>query len=477
MAQATIPPGSPDEGPGKGKTFFEYAKVAADTSNFDYAIDMYIEGLNREPCNVAEHEKLYNVSLTRKVKGGKPAGGLMGPKLPYKGKTPKDQMLNAEWLLSKDPGHIPSMMTIMRTAKTADYPEVVKFMGPIVLHANRTSKTPKKDIYIEIATIYEEVKDFRKASEAVMAAQQMDPDDMELDSWLKNLAANETIGKGKYGEAEKDWKESIKDIEQTNELLQQENLVKSLDFKHSQIEKTRADYERNPTELQVITKYVKALIATEEDAYENIAIDVLHRAHTQTQTYRYKFQLGEIKIIQLKRKVRGLIEAYKANPGAKDKEAELKKALEEQIAFEVTEYKERTDNFPTDMHILFEYGSRLFKIRRYEDAISALQVAQNSPKYRPDALHYLGLSFMHQGMKPEAMETLKRAVDEYEFSEMGDRKSKDFHYDLARAYEENGRAPEAMQIYSKIAQWDINFKDVRVRLAALRQQVAGPART
>jgi tetratricopeptide (TPR) repeat protein len=468
MASNAIPPGSSDEGPGKGQAFFDRAKVVAETGNFDYAIDMIIEGLNREPENVGELERLYNVSLTRKVKGGKPAGGLLGAKGPYKGKTPKEQMLNAIFVLAKDPGHIPSMMTILKSAQAAKYIEVVKFFGPIATHANRTSKTPKKDIYIDLATVYEEVGDFTRAQEAVHYAMQLDKDDMTLESWLKNLAANQTIKKGKYGEEDKGFKESLKDTEETKKLLQEENLVKSDDYKATLIETTRADYEKNPTEMQVISKYVKALVNSEQEVNENLAIEVLQKAYVETKTYRYKFQLGEIRLRQHARAARQLREAFKANPTDKELSAKLEKSLKDLLAFELSEYKERTENFPTDMPMLFEYGKRLYMSHRYEEAIAALQVAQNNAKYRAEALHILGKAFMQQNMKHEAMETLKKATEEYEFAESGDGRSKEFFYQLAIAYEDNGRGPEAMQIYSKIAQWDIGYKDVRVRLANLR---------
>jgi tetratricopeptide (TPR) repeat protein len=478
MASVAIPTGSPEEAPGKGKAFFDRAKTVAETGNFDYAIDMILEGLNREPENVGELERLYNVSLTRKVKGGKAAGGLLGAKGPYKGKTPKEQMLNAIFLVAKDPGNIPSMMTILKTAQAAKYFEVIKFFGPIALHANKTSKTPKKDTYIELAKVYEETGDYVRAQEAVHHAMRMDKNDMTLESWLKNLAANQTIKKGKYGEEDKGFKESLKDTEETKKLLQEENLVKSEDYKATLIETTRADYEKNPTEMQVISKYVKALVNSEQEANENIAIEVLQKAFVETRTYRYKFQLGEIRLRQHARAARQLREAFKANPTDKELSANLEKALKELLAYELAEYKERTENFPTDMAMLYEYGKRLFMSHRYEEAIAALQVAQNNAKYRAEALHILGKAFMQQNMKHEAMETLKKATEEYEFAESGDGRSKEFFYQLAIAYEDNGRAPEAMQIYSKIAQWDIGYRDVRTRLANLRNNGgAGPAKT
>ena len=88
------PPPDPNEGPGKGKAFFDRARTVAATGNFDFAINMYIEGLFREPFNVEEHKALREVSFKRKLGGAKSNGGgflsglgLGGLKLPYpKGK-------------------------------------------------------------------------------------------------------------------------------------------------------------------------------------------------------------------------------------------------------------------------------------------------------------------------------------------------------------------------------------------------------
>src|SRR3954466_10934934 len=83
----------------KAKAFFDRGKTVAATGNFDYAIEMYIQGLNREPFNVEEHKALREVAMRRKMAGVKSSGGLLGlggVKLPFKGKTPKEGLLNNE---------------------------------------------------------------------------------------------------------------------------------------------------------------------------------------------------------------------------------------------------------------------------------------------------------------------------------------------------------------------------------------------
>ena len=54
-------PSDPNEGAGKGTVFFERARTVASTGDFDYAIEMYIQGLYREPLNLDEHKNLREV--------------------------------------------------------------------------------------------------------------------------------------------------------------------------------------------------------------------------------------------------------------------------------------------------------------------------------------------------------------------------------------------------------------------------------
>jgi len=56
----------------KAKAFFDKAGKVAETKNFDYAIDMYLEGLRCVPDALQEgHLPLRHLALQRKEKSGK----------------------------------------------------------------------------------------------------------------------------------------------------------------------------------------------------------------------------------------------------------------------------------------------------------------------------------------------------------------------------------------------------------------------
>jgi len=462
----------PNEGPGKGKAFFDRGRSVADTGNYDYAIDMYIEGLNREPFNATEHQELYKIGLTRKIKGGKAAGGLLGPKLPYKGKTPKEALLNHEFLLAKDPGNISAMLAIFRNASILDHKDVVMWAGSLLIQANQTSKSPKKEIFVEVSETYEKMEEFEKASDALRHALRLDPNNQEMIAKAKDLAAQETLKKGNY-EKGASFTESIKDAAETKKLLQEENLARSEEYRIKEVATAKAEYEKNPRELQVITKYVKSLVDMDNEQDENEAIEILKKAFLETRVYRFKAGIGDIRMKQFKRNLRMLRDHVKADPTDKQALADYEKANRERLAYEIDEWKERAEHMPTDLTVKYELGRRMWDAKRYDEAIVALQEAQQNPRHRTDAMNFLGQSFLVQGMLPEAIETLRRAIEEYDLAPSGDLKSKELHYWYARALEQNNAINEAIEMYSKIIRWDIGYRDARKRLADLRARGHG----
>jgi hypothetical protein len=80
-------------------------------------------------------------------------------------------------------------------------------------------------------------------------------------------------------------------------------------------------------------------------------------------------------------------------------------------------------------------------------------------------------------MVPEALDTFKKSIDEYDLASTGDKKAKILYYWYGRALEENGDPGKAIEEYSRIVRWDIGFLDARKRLDNLRRGNAGNAAT
>ncbi|MHC4365533.1 MAG: hypothetical protein ACYSTJ_08715 [Planctomycetota bacterium] len=105
----------------KARVFFERARKVAETNNFDYAIDMYLEGLRCAPDALHEgHIPLCELGLRRQAKGGKKPTMVEKMKR-MRGKTPLEQMLNAEYLFAKDSQHLAYAEAMLKAAAIGGY--------------------------------------------------------------------------------------------------------------------------------------------------------------------------------------------------------------------------------------------------------------------------------------------------------------------------------------------------------------------
>jgi len=278
-----------------------------------------------------------------------------------------------------------------------------------------------------------------------------------------------------YGD-EGGFKKSIKNLDKQTQLEQEDSIAATADAKDQVISRNRKAYEHEPDNIDNLTKLVRSLLQKEEEDYENEAIALLQKGFKQFDQYRFKMQIGDIRMKQFNRQSRELRARLK-NASDDEKKAEvmeqLKQVAEEQLAFELSEFAERVKNYPTDMGIKFQYGRRQFAAGQYDDSISSFQEAQSDPKHRSHALRYLGEAFAKKGWYEEAIDTFRRGIDAHPHDD--DRLAMELRYELmkalhasAEADEDLGSAEEAGKIASTIAQTDINYKDIRQWIDQIR---------
>ncbi len=460
----------------KAQRFFEHAQTVADTRNYDYAIDCYINGLRHDPDNIGKHEALYDVAKRRKVGGGKPAG--IAEKLKGGGKDPIDKMLHAETLLAKNPTDVGLMTEFMKRCVEADEAvgqdinigEVALWIGTIALDWNQQTKADKK-VYLTLTDLFAAVGAYDKAVEACRHALQQDPGNSQLMQQLKDLEAENTMKKGKYGEASR---ESIKGGEEEALARQEEHRIdKTEDAKDRMIARRRAELEEDPQDLDKMQKLVDALVQKQSNESEKEAIKLLHDAWESTGQYRFRVRKGDIEMRQIARYLRSLRAKVQQNPDDTDLKHKFTESVKKQIAFELNEFTDRVKNYPTDMSLRFQLGLRLYAAGRIDDAISAFQQAKSDPKNRAAAHEYLGRCYIHRGWHEEAIDTLRQGIDAHPLTD--DKLGKELRYLLMDALEAGARrtnsldqAKEAQKVGSQVLQTDINYKDIRERVDKIR---------
>ncbi|MGB7158819.1 MAG: hypothetical protein WBD40_12175 [Tepidisphaeraceae bacterium] len=465
--------GIPEEDQKKANVFFERGKAVADTGNYEYSVEMYLQGLSIDPENTEAHQQLRDIALRRKVSGGKDLGMFEKMKLKAgmaKGKDEKANMLTAEKMLAYNPGDVPTMLTLTENAHSAGFYDTVLWVGPILQKANSDDKKPDFNTFIKLKDIYKDLQQWKMAVEACQMAAMLRPDNMDLTTELKNLGAQQTMTAGKYASG-KSFRDSIRDMDKQSKLLDADKDVRSSEMLQRAVADAEAEYNADPTEGSKLMKYVEALVRTEKEPYEDRAIEVLEEAFGRTQQFRFRANIGRIRINQLNRKERALRADLQRNPADDELKAEYKAFVRSKAEQELSEFQLAADAYPTDMSYKYNMAVRLFQLERYTDAIPVFQQSRQDPKYRGDAAIALGRSFLESGFTDEAIDTLHDVIENYELK--GDSKSKDMYYWYGRALELKGDMATALKSYSQVFQWDANFRDVQARIRRLRSAGGG----
>jgi tetratricopeptide (TPR) repeat protein len=460
----------PEEDRKRAKVFFDRGKVVAGTGNFEYAIEMYIQGLAVDPENVEAHQMLRDISLKRKASGGKDMGMFDRMKLP-KSKEEKLVMLNAEKLLAYDPGNTDRMLAVFQGAYKAGFYDTVLWIGPILQRANADAKKPEFSKFVAMRDVYNALEEYKLATEACHLALTIRPEDMDLQHEMKNLAAKQTMKGGKYGTA-KSFRESIRDVEVQEKLMEDDKDVHEVDALVRNIREADAAWRAEPQDQSKFSKLIDALRRSEQVEYENRAIELLEEIYKSSKQFKWRQRTGEIRMVQLNRQERALrseAEARKTEPDYAERVQELKEFRVEKVKTELTEFGLILEHYPTDSNARYQVAVRTFQLGQYQDAIPIFQQVRADPKYRVPATILLGQAFLLAGFVDEAVDTLKSVIDEY--PGRGDEKSMQMFYWYARALEEKKESPAAIKAYSQLAQWSFNYLDVQTRIKKLRSAI------
>ncbi|MEQ9454819.1 MAG: hypothetical protein RLN76_09550 [Phycisphaeraceae bacterium] len=465
--------------PRKAVRFFEHADTVASAGNYDYAIDLFINGLRHDPANMNRHEDLRDVALKRKLAGGKPAG--FAAKLSSGGSTKLEKMLSAEKLWAMSPLDARLMRDVMKLAVEADaqeddetnLAEVAYWMG--VNAMEQTSTKPDKGLYMSLQESFAKIGAYAKSVEACKRAIGVAPNDAKLFELLRNLEAEKMISGGQFGAGEQgDFRSNLKDAD-AQATLQAEGQLRVGESEQDQIiAKRRAEWEETPEDSDKLTKLIDVLLKTEQEDHESEAIELLNKAWEDVGQYRFKMRAGDIKMKQMARQSRILKQM--AQDKSPEAIAEFQENQKQRLAFELGEYEERSKNYPTDMGIRYEYGRRLFQAGRFDDAIGAFQQAKADAKHRAQSHLFLGQCYLKKSWNEEAVDTLHEGIESHKLQD--DRLALDLRYLLMEALtlvaegsKKLEAAKEAQKVASGILQTDISYRDIQARMEKIRELV------
>ena len=351
----------PQEDRDKAEVFFGHGRAVAGTGNYDYAISMFIDGLNLDPDSVPAHQELRDISLKRRVSGGKTMGWMESMKLKKPGGDDKAHMLAGEKLLGYDPGNTDYMLTVFQYAFRAGYYDTVMWMGPILQKANQEDKKSDFKKYIVLRDVYKSLHQWRLATDACQFALAMSPQDMELATEVKNLGAMETIDTAGYSKAGS-FREQVKDMNRQSRLLIGDKDINDMSQMQVLIAQAEMEHKAEPEDVGKAMKLVDVLDKTDHPDFESRAIELLERFHKSLGHFRFRRRIGEINMKQLGRMEKSKRMALAHDPQNAELAKDWQEFHREQIEYEMKEFQLAADAYPTELKLRYEIGKRLFQM-------------------------------------------------------------------------------------------------------------------
>jgi tetratricopeptide (TPR) repeat protein len=445
------------------RDLYQKGTTALQRQNFDYAIAIFQQVLQREPAFLECRQALRAAEIKKsgggtgffkKVLGGATSSPLVAKAQMAKSR-PLEAMAIAEQILEGDPQGSTGNKILAESAMAASLPKTACFAYEILL-----KNSPKDyDLTMAYGEALAASGQIEKAEGVYSDLMRAYPQKGEIAAALKNLSARKTLDEGGY-EALADGSGSYRDIlrnkDEAVKLEQENRSVKSDDVAQNLI----AEYEgrlvneprnmklvRNVAELYAQKKqFDKALEYYERIRASEVGGDAsLEKAIADTNIRRYDHLLSQLE---------------PANPGDATQIEQLKK---EKALFQLEETRKRAERYPTDLQIKFDLGQLYFQAGKYNEAMAEFQKAQNNPARRLQAMAYLGQCFAAKGMNDMAARRIQEALKE---KPGFDEEKKELIYLLGSVLEKMGKKEEAIEQFKQIYEQDIGYKDVAAKVDA-----------
>ncbi|MDB6125647.1 MAG: Tetratricopeptide domain protein [Pedosphaera sp.] len=431
---------------------------ALQRENFDYAIALFTQILEKEPRNYDSRKSLRIAQQSKVGKGG----GFFKKVFSSAGSSPlvaKAQMalrnnpleaINiAEQILSTDPQNSSAHKIIAEAAMASEMPKTAVLSLEILVR-----NSPRdKQFNMQLAEALSLAGDTSRSEQILINLQREYPADNEIFQALKNSSAHKTMDQGGYGalaDGEGSYRDVLKNKEESVSLEQQNRQHKNEDVAERLIKEYEARLRTEPANMKLLRDLGD--LYTQKNQFDKALGyygQILERDGGNDSALQRK--VAETKIRKLDYTVSQL------DPNASDYPEKMAELKAERQTFQLNECKERADRYPTDLQIRFELGQLYYEAGKISEAIQEFQKAMNNPHRRIQAMTFLAQCFAKRGMNDIAAKRLQEALKE---KLVFDDEKKELHYTLGTILEKMAKKEEAIEQFKIIYEVDIGYKDV-----------------
>jgi len=430
------------------------AEEAARRRNYDFAVELYQQLLELDPDQGEARSGLRKVLKLRqeKKKGGKflralsGAGPLAVAKTMRKAGKIEACVKSAEQYLASNPLDVDANLFLGEALEAGQY-----YKSACAVYEFIAEIAPKNPEGLKRAgAMMYQLGEHHKALEFYERALEADPRDQDALKQRKNLAAETALSARESGEVTHS-RDQIKDKDEAQALERSTRMHKTEDELQAELERLEGQYADSPNDPD--------LMIAMADVHEKLrdaeaAFDLIDRASSyRKDSIELQARRDRLREKMLKKQI-SRADAAGDTERANRLEGELREMQLESL-------KEQVRLRPSDAGLRLKLGQQLLKADEIDAAVGEFQKAVDDPRLGTEAQFQLGVSFQRKGFGDLAKKNYERALEGCSGS---DERSKEILYNLGAIAEEESRPEEARELFARIFEIDIGYRDVATKM-------------
>ena len=439
------------------REIYNRATAAGRKKNWDYAIELMLNVLTKEPAleparqelRKYESEKSDSLGFIAKL-SAQISASMKVPKLKVLAKKePLKAMQEYEKLLGKYL-YNPLVLNGLAEVAASKGAYFISIEALEIIH----DRSPKNESNLrKLAGYYKEMKDGMSYLRIFQEIGNLHPGNLEVEQEVRSALAFSSMHEAKWDKEGSTQEKAQGDTagdeisEGTlHDASQAEVLVKKLTKQLE--EKESSDTRRKLAEAYLMLKDYDQAIEQLNTVQKNLgvmdpAIDkLIERAYLSN--------------------IDDNIEELTNNPTQyEEPESQVQELREHRIQYRMQRAVERVEMYPNDAQLHYDLAMVYFETENYDYAVEEFQKARRNPQRRLSCIVHLGRCFLEKGQYDMALGQFEEALKE--MPELSDGRFETLYY-LGTANEALGNGPKALECFKEIYQNNVNYKDVAERI-------------
>ncbi len=476
---------------GAADSYFQKAELALKKHNFEYAIELFLQGLAIDPKSTAQRRRLHQIEvLAIQERGGNPQGGMANrlKTAPHEFQVKKlhlqkkydEEVLEIEKILRHQPQNPGSLGLLAQALELLEIPEGAISCYEEVVSLDKTNI----EAFRKMGKLYDKLGDPDKAIAAWEKVKMYKPEDKEAGKAIRDLSAAQMVKKSedrKQAAGDDSFRSMLKDQSESEDLQKKQQIIRTDEDRLRAIKFKIEEIKKDPTNSRLwrdLGGYYQDLKRWDK------AEEMFRKAIEVNPQDLYAMEkIGHLKEVRLDQELDELRKKLAAEGNGTDGgdlAAEISKKEEEVLTFKREEYLRRVNAHPTDYELKVKYGMVLLKCRQFDEAIGQFQKSVKDPKLKIVSHTQIGHCFAEKALYDLAITQYTLGING--LADQDSQVGLEIKYSLANAHEKKGdggtdparrRADyqNAIDLFQQIMAVDISYRDVSSRVDRLRRKM------